>query len=340
MDNKVKQELERIEIPEELRERVLLGIERAERETKPKKRWSFRKKLLMYSGVAVLMLGVFVGSAFVSPTMARVMASIPYLSLIFESEPISSIIHEELVSKGYDVSSTGAIYKPEKVIEVRLEGSDAQFNEVKDDVEKIIKQVLKSKKYDGYSVEVKKELVRDEYVLNEQQLQEQTILNTEVTKRLEQLEYPFDNVQTDSIGKEIYINIVGSKSYYEDVRDDVEKLTREVANANQYMDYKINVTRVTTEVGKPDIGALITSAIAEGLMSKKEYKVSGVAYKSKPLTFIISTSIEEDEPAVEQLAEKIEITIVDFLASDKIVSILNNEPYEIIVYSKDKKKIN
>ena len=340
MDNKVKRELEKIEIPEELRDRVLLGIERAEKVTKPKKRWSFRKKLLMYSGVAVLMLGLFVGSAFVSPTMARVMASIPYLSLIFESEPISSIIHEELESKGYGVSSTGAVYKPEKILEVRLEGSDAEFNEAKEDVEKIVKRILKSRNYDDYTVQVKKELVRDEYVLNEQQLQEQTILNTEVTKRIQELDYTFDMVQTDPTEKVIFINIVGSKTYYEDIRNDVEKMALEAARLNNYPNYKINVMRVTTEFRKTDIGAQITRTIAEGLLSKKEYKVTGIAYKSKPLTFIISTSIEEDNAAAQELADNIETTIVDFLMSGEIVSILNNEPYEIVVYSKDEKKLN
>lgn len=41
-----------------------------------------------------------------------------------------------------------------------------------------------------------------------------------------------------------------------------------------------------------------------------------------------------------KLASKIETTIIDFLTTEEIVSILNNEPYEIIVYSKDKKKMN
>ena len=41
-----------------------------------------------------------------------------------------------------------------------------------------------------------------------------------------------------------------------------------------------------------------------------------------------------------KLTSKIETTIIDFLTTEEIVSILNNEPYEIIVYSKDKKKMN
>lgn len=82
----------------------------------------------------------------------------------------------------------------------------------------------------------------------------------------------------------MFINIVGSKKYYNTIQEAVEKAALELANANKYKGYKINVMRVTTEVRIAGKEAQILPAITEGLMSKKEYKVSGVGFKSKPLS--------------------------------------------------------
>jgi len=351
MDNKIRQEMDKIEIPEELHTRVILGMEQAKQDNEisrqlkserknHKKRWSPKKKIMFFSGVAVLSFGVFISSAFVSPTMAKVISNIPYLNLIFQSEPIGGLIQNELEKKGYKVSSLGTSYEPKKVIEVTLEGSDDYYNEVKDDVEETIREILKSKGYDAYSVKVSKGSVRTDYVLNKEETEEKNILENEVTKKLKQLNYKFDNVQVDPTEKTIFINIVGSDKYYNSVQDDVEKMAIEVADRNKYTSYKINVTRVTVKVEKADKGAQITPAIAEGLMSKKEFKVTGVGYKGKPLSFIISTSILSSDSKAKALGTEIELMIVEFLKSEEISSILGDESYEIIVNSKDKKKIN
>ncbi|MBT2733465.1 DUF4030 domain-containing protein [Bacillus sp. ISL-7] len=62
--------------------------------------------------------------------------------------------------------------------------------------------------------------------------------------------------------------------------------------------------------------------------------------KDKPLSFIISTSILSSDPTAIALGTEIESMIVEFLQSEDISPILDNEPYEIIVNSKDNKKIN
>ncbi|WMX58712.1 DUF4030 domain-containing protein [Peribacillus sp. R9-11] len=351
MDNKIRQEMDKIEIPKELNIRVILGMENAKKDyerhnqLKPesksdRKRWSLRKKIMFFSSVAVLLLGLLISSAFVSPAMAKVISNIPYLGSIFQSESISSLIIDELEEKGYKISGTGISYKPKKELEVRVEGSDDYFNEVKDEIEKTVKGILKSKGYDAYSVKVSKELAQNDYVLNEEELKEKTILDNEVTKKLKQLDYKFDLVQTDPKEKIIYIDIDGSKKYYDAVKDDVEKTALDVTELNNYKDYSIDVNRPTVKIAKADTGALITPAIAEGLMSIKEFKVTGVGYKEKPLSFIISTSIPSSDSEAKALGTEIESMIVEFLKSEEISKILGEESYEIIVKSKDKKKIN
>jgi hypothetical protein len=59
MDNNIKKKLNEIEIPQELRERVQLGMEQARAELEPirgKKVWNFEKKVTYFSGYFFIML--------------------------------------------------------------------------------------------------------------------------------------------------------------------------------------------------------------------------------------------------------------------------------------------
>lgn len=332
----------------ELKNRILIDIENFQsREIIKKipnmfyniKKLGLIKKITYFGFSLIILFGLFVGTAFVSPTMAKVISNIPYLGLIFQSKSVDALIYDELQEKGYNIR-TGISYEPEKIIEVSIEGSDDYYKEVKDDVEKIVNGILKSKGYDAYSVKVNKFVAKSDYVLNDEETKEKKLLENEVTKKLKQLDYKFDMVQVDPTEKTIFINIVGSKEYYNSIQDAIEKTATEVATAYKYKGYRINVTRVTVKVTKPDKGAQIIPTITEGLLSKKEFKVTGVSYQSKPLSIIIKTSILSSDPTAKTLGTEIESMIVDFLTSEEISSILENESYEIIVNSKDNKKIN
>jgi hypothetical protein len=343
MDNNLKKKLNQIEIPLELKERVQLGMEQARIELEPisdKKIWSFGKKITYFSGVAVLIIGLFIGSAFVSPKMEALASKIPYLNLIFHSKSVGEEISEELNRKGYSVSSTGVSYNPKKTVSVFLDMKDQEFKKAKPNVTKIVRDTLKSKGYDAYSIEVSKFVPRKDYVPSEEEKREIAVLNKEVTNKLKQSNYQFNNVQTDPTEPTIFINIIGSKDYYNSVKKDVERAALETVKANHYNGYKINVTNVTVEVRKADKGSQITGPLAEGLISKKEFKVIGVAYKNKPLTFIIRTSLHSSDPKAKELGKNLDQMIVEFLDSKEISSILKNEPYEIMIKSKDNKKIN
>jgi Protein of unknown function (DUF4030) len=335
LSNSVKKEVDKIQIPDDkLEQRIGYAIKSGK---KDKRR--IGKKVFYISSAAVLLLGLLVGSAFVSPVMANVVSRIPYLGSIFQSEPITSLILDDLKVKGYKIRSVGIRYEPKKMIIVYVEAPD-DYNEVKNDVGKITKGILKSKGYDAYSVKVSKSIDKDDYVLNEEETKEKTHLENKVNEKLKEADFKFDWVQVDPTENTIFINVVGSKEYYNTIQDAVKKTAIKVASENNYKDYRINVTRVTVKVTKPDKGSQVITAITEGLMSKKEYKVSSVGYKSKPLTFIIRTSILSTEPTAKTLGTEIESTIVEFLESKEISPILDKEPYKIIVNSKDNKKMN
>ncbi|WP_374725457.1 DUF4030 domain-containing protein [Neobacillus drentensis] len=82
-------------------------------------------------------------------------------------------------------------------------------------------------------------------------------------------------------------------------------------------------------------------AILENFLITKSWKrINCTIQTYKPLSFIISTSILSSDPTAKALGTEIESMIVEFLKSEEISPILDNEPYEIIVNSKDNKKIN
>jgi len=333
---KLKQEIQSIQIPEEkLNHAIVAAIKKGKR-----KQRTLGRKILYGSSVAVLLFSLFISSAFISPTMAEVISKIPYLSLIFKSKPLDEVIWEELKERGYKIGSYGITYSPKKTIHIWVDGSDTYYNEVKDGIKKTVNDILQSKGYDSYSVKISKYQERIDYELNKAEKKEKTILESEITKRLTTLNYPFNMVQADPTEDTIFINMEGSKKYYNEVKRDVEQVAKEIAESNHYPGYNIKVTRVTVEVRAADKGSQIIPAIAEGLLSKKEYKVTGVGYKSKPFMIILSTSIQSYDPTAKELGMKIDKAINEYLKSDDILSLLGDEKVKVIVYSKDKKKIN
>ncbi|WP_176547350.1 DUF4030 domain-containing protein [Bacillus sp. AFS053548] len=271
--------------------------------------------------------------------MAEVISKIPYLSLIFKSKPLEQMIWEELKKRGYKIGIFCITYLP-KTIHIWVDESESYYNEVKDGIKKTVDKILQSKGYNSYSVNITKYQERKDYELNVAEKKEKTVLESEITKKLTNLNYPFNMVQADPTEDTIFINMEGSKKYYNEVKRDVEQVAKEIAESNHYPGYKIKVTRVTVEVRATDKGSQIIPAIAEGLLSKKEYKVTGVGYKSKPLIIMISTSIQSSDLTAKELGMKIDKEINEYLKSEDILSILGDEKVKVIVYSMDKKKIN
>lgn len=76
----IKETIEKIEVPfDKLDKTIDVAIKRAKTKHKKPKR-----KLYPFIGVASLAICVLIGSAFVSPAMAKVLSSIPVLNSVFE----------------------------------------------------------------------------------------------------------------------------------------------------------------------------------------------------------------------------------------------------------------
>jgi len=197
MDNKIRQELDKIEIPDELHNRVILGVQKAKEDNQipvinssasNKKQKSKRKKVIVtWITAAILMIILFTSSGLVSPTMAKMISSIPYLGSVFQSKSIMTVIYEELEDKGYEIEGIGIRYDPQKMIMINIKGTD-YYKEVKDEVKKIAKNKLNEKGYDAYSVEVDVFKERTDYILNEEEKAEKKLLEQKVEEKMKQLD--------------------------------------------------------------------------------------------------------------------------------------------------------
>ncbi|ASV70246.1 MULTISPECIES: DUF4030 domain-containing protein [Cytobacillus] len=333
LSKNVKKEVDKIHIP---KEKLNRAIEKGLKKGK-KDRRGFGVKILYTCSAAILFISLLIGSVFVSPAMARVVSNIPYLSEIFQSKDIVMIITEELEEKGYHTASTGIGYNDKKTVEISLQGSDEYYNEVKDEVAHVVNQILKSRGYDAYSVNVNKSYSGD-YVLNDEEEQEKSLLTESVTDKLNHSDYKFDMVQVDPTENVMFINIVGSDKYYESIQDTVKEEAKNVAETNHYNGYEIKVTRMTTEIKPADKESELIATITEGLMSKKEFRVTGVGNSVEKI--FINTSIQSSDPSAKELGLNIEAKINEFLTSEDALSILGDNSYEIIIYSKDEEVIN
>ncbi|MEH6941342.1 DUF4030 domain-containing protein [Bacillus sp. JJ722] len=342
--NKIKEEFEKIEVPEELFERAKLGVKNAKIEIghtveKNKKPSRMKKRLMILSTAAVVIIGLFFSPIF-SPTMAKVVTAIPFLGSLFEKEEsVTGVIYQELKKEGYQIDSVGAVYKPKKEIEIRMMGSEDYYEEVKEDVKKQVENILESRGYDAFSVAVRPQL--EEYIPSKEEQETINVLESAVKERLTELDYSFDEVMVDPVEKVVFINMNGSKQYAQS--DHIEKEVKQVIEKNKYEGFKVKVNGENTTINERkdiDVGSLITSEIGEPLMSRKEYKVTGISYKEEPAQIFITTSFESTDQDSKAIIESIEATINEFLHTKEMVEKIKNQPYEIIIESKNNKRLN
>lgn len=339
LPNALKSEIDKIEVPEhKLNSVIKNGIEKGK---KQEKRPFKNKNVLYLTTAAILFFSLFVGSAFIFSPIATVASKIPYLGSIFESEPLSEVIFKELEDKGYSLNGVGNSYKPKREIEVSVIGTNDYYNSVKNDIKEDVQQILKAKGYDSYSISVNKFKESVEPKLTKEQQNEISIIKETISDKLNQLNYEFNAIDVDPFNKEVFINLKESMQDYNDNKGKVKKAAEEVLNGINYENYKIKASQSTLLIKKEDdIGSKVTSTIGEGLLSKKEYKVTEVGYIEEPLTFNIKTSVDSSNPSAKTLSQNIEKEVKQLLELKSVASKLDGKSYKLIIYSKDGKRLN
>ncbi|MFP3888539.1 DUF4030 domain-containing protein [Priestia filamentosa] len=297
-------------------------------------------KRVIYSGFAFLIfIGLLISSAFVSPAMAQIVSKIPYLNALFEAKPLTDEITEALDEKGYKWDGVG-VENYLKQVSVMIVGSDEYYNEVKSPVKKVIQDILDSRGYDAYKVKVTQSIPYEEPTSEEKkQLEEYNKIYDVVLEVLKRYGYDslgaVNNIQPGSISFEL-----------PNTEKRTEEIKKQVANAlkqKQLGDFSIKVHTYNPQKREREARwSKIVDTISNGLISKKEYKVEMVGYSNKPTAFTISieTSVSSTDSDAKDTVDKIEKTVQDFLHSKETKQTIGDDAYQIIIYSKDKKKLN
>ncbi|PFN04607.1 DUF4030 domain-containing protein [Bacillus cereus] len=346
MENNNKTLFEKIEIPSELDNKVRIGIERAEKELNQNHAsisWiSVPQKRILYAVSAVILLfGLFIGSAFVSPVMADVASNIPYLGRIFESKDIGQVVSEELKDEGYNVGSISVSYNRKPTISIPLNESEEYINQVKGKVEKIVKDTLYARDYDRFEIKIYSNRNVKRNVSNSSlEISSKTSsLIMDIHKKVEEHGLEFLTLGVRPNEKFVQVDIPSN----EERTDELEKIILDVAKGYGMQDYTVKFRKVDLKKqAKSQEWKQIILVLAEELIGNSKYKVDGISYSDskEPFTLIITSSLNSSNPEAKNSAKELENMINDLINSDVVNEKIKGEPYDILIKSKDGKKIN
>lgn len=338
------------EIADQIKEKVHHGMNNIEMIPPEKKRnFSIIKRISYTAAACLLLFGLFLGSAFVSPAMAEVAAKIPFLNMIFEQKPIDQVIMKELEERGYKISGAGYSV-PDKKFHVTVRGSEEYYNQVNGEIETITKELISSRGYDDFKLDVEKEST--ESIMIEQNERDKNIelvmaVLSKVSFELRQQGYKiYESFGAGYHGPESEEIIVSLEV------EDTENRTDEIENAileevrnkgiQTEVIVELNLINVQAKETEMQWSIEVLPVIFEGMLNKKEYKTKGVGYSYKKgiMTIHITTTVEKSDKEAPVLAKKIENAIEDFLQSAELKDIVGDTPYKIIVEDKNHEEIN
>lgn len=337
---------------EQVRSAIQAGIVQAEEQINnamilpPKKRRHSKVKKISYiTAACVVLFGLFIGSTFVSPAMAEIASKIPYLNKIFEQDPIDEVIRDELKDKGYDISGIGYRVQ-EKIHFVTVMGSEEYYNQVRDDIKEIAEDIISSK---GYN-DLKFEVVKDDSANDLEDREDLYLLLDvleEVVPKLQKQGYKIlGNIgvsHNSPDARDIWLDLDIADT--EERTDEIERAINESAkkqNINRYVTINFHPNNVQKWEIEKKWNSDVLPAISEGMLSRKEYKTNYVehSYKKDTMNIIITTTIDKSDNEALELANKIEITIHEFLQSDDLKDIVGDTPYKVVVQDKYNRDIN
>jgi uncharacterized protein with GYD domain len=352
MSNKIKREIDNIEIPKELHYRAKQGIQQAKVETKVSKRFMGNRKIAISTAV-LIMFFIVIGSTFVSPTMSSILAKVPFLSNITASAPIEKVLTEELNERGYKVHGVDQAPYPKKIMYVAINGTQAYYEDNKDEILNEAEDILLAHNYDAFSVQTvkynrEKELVTEEEMMEnlseetKQYVKESDILIEEIHQKFE--ESGFNTSGFGVTHNEYDHNVTVDVPNTEKRTAEIEQTIQQIIDSNDFgeFDIKLNIFNKERRELESAIATSVIPPLHEGLRARKEFHTKGMAYSFHPLPLqiIVKTTIDSSDRDAKEIAKKIETNVEEFLNTEEIKKVMKNEPYKIIVRSSDQKKLN
>ncbi|WP_409303902.1 DUF4030 domain-containing protein [Peribacillus sp. SCS-155] len=332
---------------QELPERRERGEWDRDLEKQVDKEWkAFRKHLKPKRGIAkktavasisvAAACAIFVGSAFISPAMAKVASHIPYLSTFFEDKPVMEEIREALDGKGYKWDGLGVSVNP-KEVSVTIVGSEDYYQKVKSPVKDLIRDILKSRDFDAYDIKVSQAPPVETPTAEDK---EEMAKTDRIFKVVGQVlhEFGHDNVGYGLREQIVELDLPDTESREKEIKENIAGSLQEEGLGT--FSVKVHTFNAAKQERESRWMPLV-STISDGLTAKKEYHVKSVGYtnRHKDFTIIISTNQKHNDPAVNKTADSIRDMVDDFLHTDKIRTITKGEPYQLTIYSRDGKVV-
>lgn len=344
MDNQFRKELESIEIPKELNDRVIEGFMQAEKEmhsaSSKKQIKKINKKILIWVAAAVMFVGLFIGSTFISPVMAKIASRIPMFNTILNRGPIGDALIEYLMEQGFSITGASQI-NDSKEMSILIDHK--QYSTQKDEVKKVAEQYLYDEGYSNLNIKVKKSSGEETIIKNAKEYPlENTDFIIEITKKMEKAGF---DTKYNSIGtkpKPAELTLVIPESDYKTRKSEIIKIVKETGEIFGVGDFKISFKTFTFE--ERDRNARwenIISSLNELLLIKEEYSVKSFGSSVEDIVSLyVVLDIPSNNTNAKETAKTVEHDIQQFLSSQDIKKTIQGDRYKIEISSKDNKKLN
>lgn len=302
---------------------------------------------IVYCGVAIVVLtGAFISSAFVSPAMAQVVAKIPYLGQLFHTEPLGDEIADTVRQKGYNIRGVSVSYQGSKnSITVSVVGSASYYNGVKEDIEKIISDIIQKRNYDTYTFKVIREVPdveeKEELSAEEKKVQDiaEDLSNTLFSSNYSILELG-TSMNRDKEGKvhpTVHLQIPNAERRIEEIKGVINKILAQ----NDAKGMPIEIQKVDMKKSEQSMRwGDIADDVGEDLLGKEKYHVKMVGYSVHPEPQVLINTSLGHSSSDKTFAKELEKVINEFLTTEKMKKKIKGDSYQIIIYGKGDKKLN
>ncbi|WP_079508760.1 DUF4179 domain-containing protein [Mesobacillus jeotgali] len=313
---------------------------------KLKNQWTLWKKAGVATASAAASFLLIIGAGFVSPTMAKMVAKIPPLSSIYDNhhQDLTEELTQALKKEGYPVKQVNQyVGGKNEGITVSLDASEKQVNEMEPGVRKIGLSIVKSNEFKGTRIEDYYIKVRQYREPSEKWKREQAQIEKESEEVFEIVQsalkpYEFKNsimFGTNTVELEFPSNEKQEK--VDEIKTAVEEAL--AANNKHNIEVKIRKFNLAKREQYARWGNAV-SGIAHEFMTYKKYKVSGVGHKSEDglMTIFITMKMKSTDEGAADQASDLYTMAEDFIKSEEIWPQVKQDPYKIVVRTKDKKE--
>ncbi|MEG0450702.1 MAG: DUF4030 domain-containing protein, partial [Lysinibacillus sp.] len=271
-----------------------------------------------------------------TPPIQNALVKTPFFHLIFPAKTtIAHSIHDQLIKKNYQIRDVG-LNSPNKIITVNVVGTAAYFNIVKGSIEQEVNTFLQSANSEQYSLEIVHELPHSsDSTAKKQRTENVTKLEKAIMNDARLQDFEIISAFANINDVENFIPLVLSDQ--EKRIGDIIQVVNTIVSEQDMGQFTIKPLYIDVENEKiAKKWQPIINSIHAGLIINMEYEILDVYYSfDKPLTLSITTSLNSTDSQDAKTALKIEQSINDFLLSEEISKIIQNESYKIHIYSED-----